>query len=68
MLSNEDANDMLRHTMMFGEGAICRKLGTRWTVEWRGHGFPTVFRTKTAACAKAREWVQTVRARLRTAA
>ena len=66
-MTTEDMRDLMNGVRMYGEGHIVRKLGSRWVVQFRTFGFPTVFRTKTAACAKAREWAKAIEMRMRAA-
>ena len=65
-MTEDDRKDFLRYAGTFGEGFFLRKLGkARWVVEFRSSGFPTVFHTRSAAAAKAREWINaTMMARL----
>jgi len=51
------ARDITNHWMMFGSGALVKKLGRGWITSFRGRGHPTVFKTKTAAMKMADAWV-----------
>jgi hypothetical protein len=49
--------DLINHWTMFGVDSLVSKVGRKWKVEFRGKGFPVVFKTKTEASARATEWV-----------
>lgn len=49
--------DLANHVNMFGPACICHKRGRGWAVEFRGHGFPVIFKTKREAIEKAQSWV-----------
>lgn len=51
-----DRSDIIGHFLMFGETSVVRKLGRKWTVQFRGFGYPGVFNTKNEAIQWAREW------------
>lgn len=54
------ARDLSNHSMHFGTTALVKKLGSGWVTDFRGHGHPVVFKTKTAAVEMAAAWVREV--------
>lgn len=49
--------DLVNHWNFFGSPALVRKQGRGWITDFRGHGHPTVYRTKREAEAMATAWV-----------
>lgn len=56
-MTDTDMRDLINHVNMFGNGAVVRKMGRKWFVDFRGFGFPTAFRTKSEAMERVGEWV-----------
>lgn len=49
--------DLHNHWSTWGADGLVRKRGRGWVVEFRGHGHPTIFKTKREACDMANRWV-----------
>ena len=56
-MTDADMRDLINHVNMFGNGAVVRKMGRKWFVDFRGFGFPTAFRTKNEAMERVSEWI-----------
>lgn len=60
-MSDTDRRDIVNHGSMFGPAALCKRLGKKWIVDFRGFGFPVVYSTKTAAIDAAQSWIVALR-------
>ncbi len=58
-----DIRDLQNQVDHFGLYAVVRKVGRKWSVNFRGHGCPTLFNTRTAAANWVQEWTQALRQR-----
>lgn len=67
-MDTETLSDFQKFTSIYGDAALVKKMGKNWVVEFRGHGFSNVFRTRIAAMEKARAWRQMVRLQVAQAA
>jgi hypothetical protein len=59
-MTNEQAifdRDLCNAWSMFGPASLVKKLGRGWITSFRGHGHPTVYKTKDEAIQMARAWV-----------
>lgn len=59
-LNTEFYRSLVNHTAMWGDDSIVKKLGRGWTVNFRGHGHPIIFKTKKEAVEMAGNWVLSV--------
>lgn len=60
-----DMRDLLNHIDHLGNGAVVRKMGRKWFIDFRGFGFPTPFATKNAAMIMVSEWRVAIHRRMR---
>ena len=55
-MTDTDMRDCINHVMMFGNGAVVRKMGRKWFIDFRGFGFPNGFATKKEAMERVSDW------------
>lgn len=55
-MTSTDIRDVVNHISMWGCDAVVKRLGRKWTVQFRGFGYPGTFATKTAAQRWAGDW------------
>jgi hypothetical protein len=58
-----DIRDLQNHVSHFGLYAVVRKLGAKWIVDFRGHGCPTLFKTRDEAAEWVQDWTDALRKR-----
>lgn len=56
VMTETDARDINNHLKMFGSDSVVRKLGRKWTVQFRSFGYPGCFNTKREAIEWAMRW------------
>lgn len=54
--------DLVNHWSMFGSPSLVQKRGRGWVTNFRDHGHPTIWKTKTKAMEMAGAWVLEVAA------